>query len=427
MAQLMCLLGVCIVVVCGDMDTTDGDGGYQQQGYAQDPGYTEQPTYEQYQQQPTYAAAAPATYVQVIERPTTCGCNRHAPCFDRKANKCVEAICDGVDPRTFAVSKGTGAPTVKIIEDPSDPNAIVIGVNTDAMDVVDDDEPTGGAPVASGNDAATNPYSRVAYGDAYYEKVCLPCRCPAHTHRCEDFNRMGKWGSIFIFIEFILLLLGAFLFLYEAWIREPEDRLWYAVAGVINFIGMCSSFIIMCGGGYHVRCWDQRHFYYIRYVEWMLTAPQILWILQGVARGGGPDTREHPFSVREPARPLDFIIDANLIFLAVASVMMITAGLVGSFVEDGTKWIFFAFAMLAFFPIFVILCWTISEPRTGLAYQILSRIIIFTWCLYPILWFFDEGLGLLSIDTEIVLFFLLTLMGKIFWGALVVFLPWQHS
>lgn len=430
---MMFIVGTCIALAQADYGAEDGGYAGQDSGYTQDAGYGTAPGYAEqsdYQAQPTaaYPEPTPPTYITTVERPGTCGCNRHSPCFDRKANKCVKAICDGYDARTFAVKKGSAAPSFKMINDPNDPNTIIIGVDTLAMGVVDDDEPTGGVgdvPL-SGNDAATNPYSKVAYGDSYYETVCLPCRCPAHTHRCDDFNQLRKWGTIVVILEFILLLIFATLFTYEAWIRTAETRMWYAVAASVNVIATCAVLIVMLDGGYYVRCWDQRNFYWIRYVEWMLTAPQVLWVIQAVARGGGPETREHPFGVRQPGKPLNFIIDANLVLLMVASVMMIASGMIGSFIEDGTKWAFFAFGILCFIPIFSIVYGTVPPGNTALAYQLMSRLILFTWSMYPILWFFDEGLGLVSIDVEAIIFFLLSLLGKIVFGALVVFIPWQN-
>lgn len=310
---MMLIVGTCIALVHGDMEETQGgdgaedsgggggDGGYGQQqaydgdqgggsgqayggdqgGYGQEQGYAAQNSYES---QPTYHKPKPADYVTVVERPSSCGCNRHKPCFDRKANKCVAALSGdygGGGGRAFAVKKGGAAPKIKLIKDPYNPNAIIIGVDTLGMDVVDDDEPTGGLPDTSANDGvAANPYAQVAYGDAYYETICLPAACPAHTHRCEDFNQMRKWGSIAVFVEFILALLVALKCIYEAWVRSSDTRMWFAVAAVITSVSFMASLVVMLGGGYHVRCWDQRHFYWVRYIEWMLTAPQILWILQ---------------------------------------------------------------------------------------------------------------------------------------------------
>merc|ERR1719321_1470678 len=100
--------------------------------------------------------------------------------------------------------------------------------------------------------------------------------------------------------------------------------------------------------------------------------------------------------------------------------------MIGSFIEDGTKWAFYGFGMLCFIPIFSIVFFTVSAGDTALAYQLMSRLILFTWSFYPILWLFDEGFGLVSIDAEALIFALLSLLGKITFGALVVFIPWQN-
>lgn len=144
-----------------------------------------------------------------------------------------------------------------------------------------------------------------------------------------------------------------------------------------------------------------------------------------MARGGGPETRSHPFSVREPGNPTNFIIDANLVLLMVASVMMVLSGLIGAFIEDGTKWVFYGFGILCWIPIFIIVCFTEAAGKTKLAYQLMSRLIMFVWVFYPIIWIFDEGLGFMSIDFEQFLFILLSLLGKLIFSLMVVFLPWQ--
>jgi bacteriorhodopsin len=337
----------------------------------------------------------------------------------------VKAIC-GLSPTT-ATKQQSPAPQITTGFDPNDPNVIVIGVNADSLNAPADDDLPDGSDSPGPTDSSG--YGGSQYGDGYFETVCQPCQCPEHTYRCNDFNQLQKWGWIFVLLEFLLLLLASSFFFYETWVRKPEQRMWFAVAGMINAISCITAFIALTGGGYSVRCWDQRHFYYIRYVDWILTAPQILWILSAVAKGGDELTRTNPFGAPDPNDKFKTVIDSNLVLLMVASVMMIASGLVGSFIEEAAKWLFWVFGVLCFVAVIAVHRYITPPPNkvSSATYKMLSSLIIFVWSIYGILWIFDEGLGFVSINAEAIIFFFLTLLGKVLFGAMVVFLPWQQD
>lgn len=415
------LVSTLCLLAQGRRAQDDGYGQGQDEG---DTGYEQEPTYQAPHGEDQYGGddTNVKKVVEIITRPGKCTCNRDAPCFDKKANKCVKAICDGRPEPTF--TKGMASPEIKIIEDANDPNAIVIGVSLPGMDVLDDD-PEGLSE--SGNDEGAN-YPELEYGDAQYEeKLCFPCRCPRHTHRCQDFNKLGKWGSIFLGLEFLLMFLVAGLCLYEAFSRVASLRMWYAVAGVCATISALTCFAIMTQGGMLIRCWDTRHYYWIRYFGYMLIAPQFLWIVCAVARGGGLVTRQRPFSVFIVSSS-QFVVNANLILLSAASFVMFLAWMVGAFIEEADKWVYFMFGLLCLVAIIAVL------ERTGpglvpnlLFYRVFSRLLWVTWLLIALLWVFDEGLGWVSIDTQMILFFLLDLVWIGIYALVTTFVPWQKA
>jgi bacteriorhodopsin len=203
-------------------------------------------------------------------------------------------------------------------------------------------------------------------------------------------------------------------------------------AGLVCLIASLAYLTMAAKMGFYARCFDGREFYYVRYIDWVLTTPMMLHALChfGNARGD-----------------LTF-------YLLQTDVLMILAGLIGGTVDGGYKWGFFTFATLCFLPILyylIVLRSQVLDNRiynsagsllltdgtlpTGPAaadaqllpylfffpnYANLAALTILAWTCYPIIWILAEGTGVLSSTGEAIAYTVLDLISKAVFGAFVV-------
>jgi bacteriorhodopsin len=96
----------------------------------------------------------------------------------------------------------------------------------------------------------------------------------------------------------------------------------------------------------------------------------------------------------------------SILYVIGCDVLMILAGVVGPAFfgsNDMAKWIFFAIGNIWFLPILYALAveWA-AKAGTAVksTYKILAYGTVVLWTAYPFMWFFCEGLGYVSEDTE---------------------------
>jgi len=182
-------------------------------------------------------------------------------------------------------------------------------------------------------------------------------------------------------------------------------RLHRVIAGAICFIASLAYLAMATGHGYTVRCCDGRQFYYARYVDWAITTPLLLWEII--------DYTNAPVNQR--------------FFMYAADVLMIIAGLIGSLVCGGEKWIFFGFSMLCFIPILWFLCALREtvELENLKAFETLMNITVISWFFYPIIWILAEGTGTLCANAEAICYTVLDIIAKSAFGFVVCNHPIQ--
>ncbi|WWD17753.1 hypothetical protein CI109_102194 [Kwoniella shandongensis] len=139
-----------------------------------------------------------------------------------------------------------------------------------------------------------------------------------------------------------------------------------------------------------------RQFWYVRYIDWVVTTPALLLTL-----------------VLASGLPL-----SDIIALCYFDLVMIVTGLVGGLVPSTYKWGFYAFGCAALFYIW----WVLAGPARKSAGVIgadfkttftrSAAILSFLWLLYPIAWGLADGANVISPDSEMIFYGILDVLAK---------------
>lgn len=164
-------------------------------------------------------------------------------------------------------------------------------------------------------------------------------------------------------------------------------------------LGTAPVAVLQRGPGY-------RQFWYVRYIDWVITTPLLLTELLLTA-----------------GLPMNIIL--STIF---ADEVMIICGLIGGLVPSEYKWAFYVFGCVAMFWIFWNLISGIksaeniggSERRR--TYIILISWILALWSIYPVAWGLSEGSNVISVTGEMIFYGILDILTKPVFAALTLFL-----
>jgi bacteriorhodopsin len=149
-----------------------------------------------------------------------------------------------------------------------------------------------------------------------------------------------------------------------------------------------------------------RQFWYVRYIDWVITTPLLVAQLLLIA-----------------GLPMNIIL--STIF---ADLVMIICGLIGGLVSTIYKWAFFVFGCVAMLWVF----WNIlsgiksSEKIGGTKnrrnYIILTSWTLLFWTIYPVAWGLCEGSNLISVTGEMIFYGILDIFTKPVFAGLILFL-----
>jgi bacteriorhodopsin len=218
-------------------------------------------------------------------------------------------------------------------------------------------------------------------------------------------------GSNWLWSVFSLMSLAAIIIALLSMRRHPRERTLYlfnisvlTTASIAYFcmasdLGYAPIQVLQRGPGY-------RQFWYVRYIDWVITTPLLLTELLLIA-----------------GLPINIILSS--IF---ADLVMIICGLIGGLVPSVYKWAFYVFGCVAMFWVF----WNIlsgikSSEKTGgtknrQIYIILTIWLLFFWTIYPIAWGLCEGSNVISVTGEMIFYGILDIFTKPFFAALMLFL-----
>uniref|UniRef100_A0A7R9U5N0 Rhodopsin n=1 Tax=Pinguiococcus pyrenoidosus TaxID=172671 RepID=A0A7R9U5N0_9STRA len=195
-----------------------------------------------------------------------------------------------------------------------------------------------------------------------------------------------------------------FYYLYSA--EQPGRRFFHAITTIICGMASLSYLYMATGHGYVLV--DDRAFYFMRYIDWILTTPLLLMDLCGLA----------VFSAEKTT------------MLVLLDVLMVIAGILGGVVPDSDKYYFWAMGTLFYIAIVYSLFSGMSSSSEPLMssgredassiYKLLAYMTVILWTGYPIVWIFAEGEGAISPDLEAILYAILDLSAKSVFGFILL-------
>merc|ERR1711871_390514 len=158
-----------------------------------------------------------------------------------------------------------------------------------------------------------------------------------------DVTCVGSAGRIGLWIAFGCMFIPMLIFWSKAAAKPPGQRKFEYLSMAIN--GIASLAYLTMAMGYGATVVNKQEFFFARYIDWTLTTP-----------------------------------------------LMLIGGLIGA-LQGGqsSSWVFFAFSMFMFCPIFFYLLFDGSfkadiDPRYAGVYTQAAWLTAIFWCGYPIAW-----------------------------------------
>jgi len=209
---------------------------------------------------------------------------------------------------------------------------------------------------------------------------------------------VGSLGHSAFFITTICMLFSATCFYgYAIQVKRSHCLLQSICMGICGFAGIAYT-IMTLGHGYAVV--DGRPLYYIRYVDWLITTPLLLY---DICKIGGCPT-------------------AQIVLLTFLDILMILFGVSAGLLHS---WTLFVFGCICFVPILIALCGGLSKQASNAPADVQSVLVrlcgltAITWIVYPLVWIVCEGLNAVSMDTEVVIYAILDVLSKCGFGFIL--------
>mmetsp|Transcript_53068 Transcript_53068/g.103840 ORF Transcript_53068/g.103840 Transcript_53068/m.103840 type:complete len:225 (-) Transcript_53068:258-932(-) len=215
------------------------------------------------------------------------------------------------------------------------------------------------------------------------------------------------FGKYPLLVTTIVFGLAAAAFIFILVTSEPGKRTSKAVATSVVVIAFVSY--VLMWRGYGIEMVGERPFYYARYFDWALTTPLLILDLGLVS--GTP--------LREMLYPIGF------------DVLMIAAGYLAGYQEEGARWYLFALGCFFMLPVAHALMTTFqdfAEESTRKSVdadvkeqsKLLCTMLLVLWSLYPVVWVASEGLMVMSVYWEVISYAWLDFISKAVFGFIVL-------
>lgn len=214
-------------------------------------------------------------------------------------------------------------------------------------------------------------------------------------------NEIGGTGRTWLWITFIAMLLPTIYFFVSMW--SQDDKYFHAITTYTTGCAALAYLMMACGNGFVFV--GNRQFFYIRYIDWLITTPLLLLDLLGLCNA---------------AFDLQFAVIG-------ADILMIVSGLAGAMFTSAVKWGFWTFGMLMFCPVvfYIATGLTVSANEVGhnasALFSRLGWLTVISWSFYPLMWILAEGLDSIPVDVEVVGYSLLDICAKSVFGLMLVF------
>merc|ERR1719267_169998 len=197
----------------------------------------------------------------------------------------------------------------------------------------------------------------------------------AHDCSTEGNTCLGSSGRIGLWIAFGCMFVPMLIFWFKAASKPAGQRKFEYLSMAIN--GIASLAYLTMATGYGATIVNKQEFFFARYIDWTLTTPLMLIGLIRALQGG-----------------------------------------------QDSSWVFFAFSMFMFCPIFFYLLCDGSfkadiDPRYAGVYTQATWLTAIFWCGYPIAWVLHEGTSTISLNAAVIVYLILDTICKSVWGFLI--------
>lgn len=221
--------------------------------------------------------------------------------------------------------------------------------------------------------------------------------------KCSNTNVRCDQGRLAIMIGFVCMAISAAYFLYVAMCCPVGSRTNELYTFFTCCIATLAYLTMVTDNGIYILP-TGREFFYARYVDWALTTPLMLLEICAIAKSTN-DTK---------------------VWLVGTDFVMVLCGLIGAFYEDDIKYLYWTFGMAMFGPILYFLFVGLKKNAdaqnnsdvSALYYKVSWLTAIF-WTGYPIMWWYCEGDGSFSVDTECLGYTILDVASKCVWGFII--------
>jgi len=208
----------------------------------------------------------------------------------------------------------------------------------------------------------------------------------------------------------VLMLLGTVYFLAKGWgVEDPRQQEYYVITILIPGIAAASYLSMFTGFGLTgVELVDGTvlEIYWARYADWLFTTPLLLLDIALLAGA-----------------------DRNTIGALIGlDAFMIITGLVGALSKVPTfRFVWWTISTIALIFILYFLYVNLGSAAAGKdadtqsTFNVLRNVILVLWSVYPVLWLVGtEGLGLVGLFGETLLFMVLDVSAKVGFGFILL-------
>jgi len=220
--------------------------------------------------------------------------------------------------------------------------------------------------------------------------------------------------QILLSIGAVGMALGALAIFVSGRSGRPEDNHHFTVSFFVCLIAFASYFAMAAGQGDTQV--GERTIYFARYVDWLFTTPLLLLGLLLIALprvGSGGDGRGR-------AGLVGGVIGAD--------VFMILTGLIASLSSsEVTRYTWYAISCGAFLAVLALIYGPVRAAASAQGDQVsalfarLAAVLTVLWFVYPVLWLLGtEGLGVIGLTGEVLVFTVIDLAAKVGFGLLLV-------
>merc|ERR1711937_17606 len=162
---------------------------------------------------------------------------------------------------------------------------------------------------------------------------------------CKTYTCLGSSGRIGLWIAFGCMFVPMLIFWFKAASKPAGQRKFEYLSMAIN--GIASLAYLTMATGYGAKIVNGQEFFFARYIDWTLTTPLMLVDLILLAHGAKAKME-------------------TILHIVAVDMLMVVGGLIGALQgADESKWVFFAFSMFMFCPIFFYLLFDGSFKATS--------------------------------------------------------------